>query len=80
MWVRATAQQVQLNAGAFSASFKDYYVNSSGYWLQYQNYFSYSSGNNGSLFWTAMSPMGTNELAIVGAFGYGTPYINTQPV
>jgi len=80
MWVRASRQVIYDNASVFNSTFKDYYTNQSGYWLQYQNTFVSAAGGNDSFGWTAMSPMGANELALVTAFGYGSPYINTQPV
>jgi hypothetical protein len=80
MWVRASREVLYQNASVFDSTFKDYYENSSGDWLQYQNTFTYGSGGNDSFGWTAMSPMGTNEIATVTAFGYASPYINTQPV
>lgn len=80
MWVRETNQVYSSNLDNFWSTFKDYYENQSGDWLQYQNSFRYAAGGNDTFSWTAMSPMSTNEIALVTANGYNSPYINTQPV
>lgn len=79
MWVRASASAINQYASFFDAHLSDYYVNSSGYWLQYQDYYAYGVGGNGSFAWSQMTPMGTNELALVSAFQHSSPYIDTRP-
>jgi hypothetical protein len=80
MWVRASASIMRQQANSFRATMTDYYVNSSGYWPQYTSYYQYGSGGNADFAWTAMSPMGTNELAQVTAFDASSGYINTVKV
>ena len=81
MWVRASQSYMQQYASTFDAYLNDYYVNSSGYWVQYQDYRLYGAGGNAYNAWTAMTPMGTNELAKVSAFNrFYSPYINTIKV
>lgn len=81
MWVRASAAQVQQHASSFNANLTNYYVNSSGYWAQYSDYRQYPAGGTAYASWTAMTPLGTNELAKVNVFNrYYTPYINTVKV
>ncbi|WP_144027584.1 hypothetical protein [Paenarthrobacter nicotinovorans] len=81
MWVRASAEQVRQYASVFDANLANYYVNSSGYWVQYQDYRQYAASGSATSAWTAMTPLGTNELAKVSVFNrFFTPYINTIKV